>query len=388
MLAQHQDAAITWGQRAIDLAEQFDHTEALVHALNNVGAARFVSDREAGREELERSLRLSLQHGLEDHAGRAYVNLSANAVQVRDYAVAERYLDEGIEYSRDRSLDSYTLYMLGWRARYRLDRGAWLLASEDAAKVLAHPRVPPASRLQALVVLGLLRARRGDPGSMGPLDEADRIARSIAESPRVLLVAAARAEAAWISDDPDGVVREAELVAPYPPDDMLRRDFDVIDDLLRRVGRAGSSPRATLESRAWEDAASGWGDLGCGYDRALALASGDDPDATREALTLLEALGATATAAAVARDSRARGVRGVPRGPRPATRSNPAELTPRQLEVLEFLVEGMRNAEIAQRLKLSPRTADHHVSAVLAKLGVRTRGEAAAAARKLGILAP
>jgi DNA-binding NarL/FixJ family response regulator len=76
----------------------------------------------------------------------------------------------------------------------------------------------------------------------------------------------------------------------------------------------------------------------------------------------------------------------VPTGPRRSTRRNPAGLTARELEVLGLLVEGLRNADIADRLFLSRRTVDHHVSAILRKLGVETRGQAAAAADRLGVL--
>ena len=72
-------------------------------------------------------------------------------------------------------------------------------------------------------------------------------------------------------------------------------------------------------------------------------------------------------------------------GPRAATRANPAGLTARQLDVLALLTRGDRNAEIAAKLFLSEKTVDHHVSAILRKLGVRTRGQAAAEAVRLGI---
>ena len=78
----------------------------------------------------------------------------------------------------------------------------------------------------------------------------------------------------------------------------------------------------------------------------------------------------------------------MPRGPRPRTRENPAGLTARELEVLALLAEGLRNAQIAKRLVVSEKTVDHHVSAILRKLDVRSRGEAGAKAARLGLARP
>jgi DNA-binding CsgD family transcriptional regulator len=99
------------------------------------------------------------------------------------------------------------------------------------------------------------------------------------------------------------------------------------------------------------------------------------------ALAELERLSARPLAAAVARKLRGLGLRGLARGPRPATSANPANLTARETEVVALVTEGLRNADIARRLFVSPTTVDHHVSAILTKLGVRTRGEAARAPR-------
>jgi DNA-binding NarL/FixJ family response regulator len=93
----------------------------------------------------------------------------------------------------------------------------------------------------------------------------------------------------------------------------------------------------------------------------------------------------TAAAATVARKLRERGERGLARGPRPSTRANPAGLTARQLDVLRLVAQGRRNAEIARELVLSERTVDHHVAAILNKLGARTRVEATAHALRLGL---
>ena len=152
-------------------------------------------------------------------------------------------------------------------------------------------------------------------------------------------------------------------------------------------GRGGGAVCA-LDRRGVGHAARLWQEIGCPYEAALALADSDDENALRQALAQLQGLGARAAAAIVARRLRARGARGLPRGPRTRTRENPAGLTGREREVLALLAEGLRNAQIAERLVVSEKTVDHHVSAILRKLDVRTRGEAGAAAVRLGLIRP
>jgi DNA-binding NarL/FixJ family response regulator len=131
-----------------------------------------------------------------------------------------------------------------------------------------------------------------------------------------------------------------------------------------------------------------WTELGCPYDAALALAGADGAEPLREAHVELQRLGARPAAAIVARRLRQRGARGLPRGARPATRRNPAGLSARELDVLALVAEGLHNAEIARRLSLSERTVAHHVSAILRKLGVRTRAQASAESVRLGLSSP
>jgi len=120
--------------------------------------------------------------------------------------------------------------------------------------------------------------------------------------------------------------------------------------------------------------------MGCPYEQARALADGDGA-AQKQALALFEQLGARPMAERVRQALRRAGVETIPRGPRSTTRENPFQLTNRQVQILALLTEGLTNAEIAARMHISPKTVDHHVSAVLGKLNVSSREEAAVLAR-------
>jgi DNA-binding CsgD family transcriptional regulator len=240
-------------------------------------------------------------------------------------------------------------------------------------------------------VLGLVRARRGDPDVWPVLDEALELAEPTGELQRVGPAAAARAEAAWLGGRPEDVVRETEAALELA---LRRRAPWAIGELACWRRRAGvdevldgavAAPHAAELAGDWGRAAELWAGLGCPYEAALALAGADDDGTLRRALDELQRLGAQPAAAIVARRLRERGVRGVPRGPRATTRDNPAGLTAREVEVLELVGEGLRNAEIAARLFVSEKTVGHHVSAILRKLGARTRGEASAEAHRRGI---
>lgn len=128
-----------------------------------------------------------------------------------------------------------------------------------------------------------------------------------------------------------------------------------------------------------------WEVLGCPYEEALALFDGDE-ECQKRALTILNKLGASATYEMLKAQLRRKGVKNIPRGMRESTRSNPAQLTNRQIDVLNLLQDGLQNIEIANRLFISPKTVDHHISSILSKLNVTTRGRAVSEARKLGIV--
>lgn len=391
MLAYDSEAAIKWGSRALRLAERLRETETLVHALNNVGTAELLAGRPAGRDKLERSLALALEARLDDHVARAYVNLSWSLLLALDCAGADRYLDAAITYAHDHDLETYLFYLRGMKARSQLDQGRWDAAGQLAVSVVDEPRANVLSRIIPLTVIGLLRARRGESAPWRALDEALELARSTGELQRVGPVAAARAEARWLSGTPQCIADETTGVLELA---VARADGLVAGELAVWRQRAGLPPLATtglpapLAAELRGDArgaAASWAERGYPYEAALALGASDDEAAMRDGLAALQALGARTTAALVARRLRESGALDVRRGPRARTRSNPAGLTARQLEVLELVAQGQRNGEIAAHLFLSEKTVDHHVSAILSKLGVPTRGHAAAEAIRLGI---
>lgn len=145
------------------------------------------------------------------------------------------------------------------------------------------------------------------------------------------------------------------------------------------------TPYALQIAGDWRAAAALWERIGNPYEQALTLTAGDEA-ALRDALAVFERLGATPVAELARRRLRDTGARCVPRGPRLATQANPQGLTNRQLEVLLLLAEGLRNQEIADRLSTTPKTVEHHVSAVLTKLDARSRAEAVRAAYQLGLI--
>ncbi len=393
MLTSDDDGAIAWGSRAIELAERLGETEILVHALNNVGSAEARKHTPGGLARLEHSLALALEHDLEEHVARAYTNLSSTPIDWRDYPRADRYLEAGIAYSRERDLDSWALYMTGYRSRSELDQGHWDAAAASAREVLDDPRSPTPSRVSPLVVMGRLLARRGEPGVWAPLDEALDIAARTGEIQRLGVVAGARAEAHWLTGDDDAIQVETSAALALA---LIRRDDWVAGELFVWRRRAGNPEepapgtvaepyRLELEGAA-EEAAELWRAIGCPYEAAIALAHAEAEDAQRRAHAELLRLGSRPAAARIARGLRERGARNVRKGPHAATLGNPGGLTARELEVLALVAEGLRNAEIGARLFASERTIAHHVSAILRKLGVQTRGQASAEAVRLGIV--
>jgi DNA-binding CsgD family transcriptional regulator/tetratricopeptide (TPR) repeat protein len=380
MLSRDNAEGVAWGRKSAAAAVAIGDAEVEAYALNMIGTSLVMSGEiEAGVAELLRSLELATSTSNEAFRMSALNMLGTGLGEMMELESAERWLQECIDYAEAREL--WPVYPRAWLALVHVYRGRWGEGAALAADIL-RGLCDPISQISALIVLGRVRARRGDPGAFDALDEALELSRPGGHLQRLGHVHAARAEAAWLAGDGDRAIEEARAAYPLA---LEKRHLWFAGELAYwqwKAGELDEAPewiarpyRLQLDGDA-RAAAGAWLERLCPYEAARALADADDESALEE----LERLGARPLAA----DLRRRlGLR----GPRETTRANPAGLTARELEVLALLADGLQNREIAERLVLSPRTVDHHVSSVLRKLGARTRGEAAARYREISVAA-
>ena len=244
---------------------------------------------------------------------------------------------------------------------------------------------------ETLPILARVLVRQGHPDAEEFLNSSMRHAERADVLEWIVPTGLAVVERAWLTGRPD-------LAGGYPALLLDRTDragtAHLRGETLRHLKRLGLTvevfPECPEEFAAgisgdWESAAAAWHRAGHPYERALELAESGRPDETVEAFRVLDLLGAQPAATLVRRRLRTLGVTRMPRRPNVETLSNPAGLTPRQVEILRLLADGMSNAEIAQLLVVSTRTIDHHVASVFQKLDVHSRREAAARLSSLGI---
>jgi len=397
-------------RRARELATAAGRADLVALCRNYASLARPDLDDDARVAMLHDSLRTGLENGFYEIAARAYTNAAELCYRLHRLDELERCVTDGLAFTQERGFSSHAHNLAVHGALLALRRGEWT-AAEAALRpgaAAAEPGMPNAAG-----PYGRLLARRAadtDPGLteallVGAWETALR-RRTVTE---LALAGTALAEWSWLADRRD---RLEEVVRAWRPHAARPTAAPAWAEVLRYARRGGVAVPAGIttvpdEAQAelrgdrrggvavveipdgagpwaaglrgdWRAAAEGWARLGDPYERALELAESGEVGPTVEALHTLDDLGAAAAARHVRRRLRALGMTRVPRRRAASTRANPAGLTDRQLDVHALLAEGLTNAEIADRLVLSVRTVDSHVAAILDKLGVRTRREAAA----------
>lgn len=379
MLAHDVPRTIDLAARAVAIGREVGDRRVLSHALNNLGTAHMLQNREEGIEELLEAADVAAAGNFMDDAARAHVNLVWSLLDQYRLDLAERHLGPALEFSQRTEVMGLWTYQQVERARLHLARAQW----DDAIVASAHSRESlPHARCVALTVVGLAGIRRGDPDGEATLEEAWRLATRLGEWQRTGPVAAARAEAALLRGDLDSAREIAGAAYEEAAGLQAVNQQAELAATLRRAGADvgvpdGDHPFAVQARGDWRRAAELWRARGCPYHEASALAESPHDADLLDALAILDRIGAAPLARRLRSELRERGVRSIPRGPSTPTRRNPAGLTDRQVDVLRLVSDGLTNAEIAGRLVLSVRTVDSHVAAILAKLGVPSRQEAA-----------
>jgi DNA-binding NarL/FixJ family response regulator/tetratricopeptide (TPR) repeat protein len=380
------DVVVPLARRAQELAVRFGVPAVQSRAATTEAQAAWLA---GGDWEplLRRALSIALEYGIDYEVGFVYVNLHELHCADRDYVRADPYFHDGVAYCEDHDLGTYYNCLRGVRTSTLERLGRWDESVGIAEAVLASA-ASPVNRMIPMTSRAMIAARR-DAGSVWPHLDAAMTAADGSTGPMYIgAVRLARAEARWLESDLNGARHEAELAGDASADvtdPWLNGEVAV---WLRRTGSPRACQRELAEPYRLQltgnhrDAAELFDALGCPYDAALALLGAPDELALRRALDICNSLGAVATARIIRQKMRSLGIRSVPAGQRAATRENPLGLTQREQEVLELLCEGRTNAGIATKLVISPKTVDHHVSSVLAKLGVSKRTEVAAAARQ------
>jgi DNA-binding CsgD family transcriptional regulator len=377
-------ACAGYAARAIALGSELGEPAVVIQARCHAAMAT-IRFSDTGWDELEAAWRDAMAtQGLAEHAGLMGAMICWTAALHHNLVGAQRYIAETTTFCADHDLGMFQPLAIAADGLVELHRGDWDRAAALAEDVLTRPGLTPLHRILPLITAALIAARRGQR-SVGPLlDDALGCAEPD-DFFRLAWVWSARAEAAWLAGDDDTARAEAHYELASAP--RVMADPWVVGHLRRWAHLAGGAPDTAdvvdtvtpfrLEvSGDWRAAAAEWTRLGCPYDAALAQLGGDI-DAVQAALTTFRGLGARAAARRA--QQRLAQLRGrTPSGRRADTLADPHRLTRRQRDVLALLVAGHSDTDIATKLCISPRTVAHHVEAILTKLGVNNRTQAAA----------
>ncbi|WFF05831.1 AAA family ATPase [Micromonospora sp. WMMD1076] len=372
------------------LAARSDQPGPAVLCLNYLGGANAELGDPTGRSDLRASIAASVSGGFYEYAARGYTNLAELLYREGRLTELDDCVRDGLSFTRERGFWSHAYNLEVHRCLLLLRRGDW--AGAEAGLRLLVDSVDDPGMLFAYSEpwLARLAARRGAPAAGPQLARVWERATAQRLQIGVAYAGIAYLEWAWLADRPHTARAVADQLLPrlqHPGAALLLSEalrYLALTGVPVTALPGGPEPYASVLRGDWQSAAAQWRAVGDPYETALALAGSGRVSETLEAVRMLDDLGATAAADRVRDRLRALGSR-VPRGPQRQTRANPAGLTERQLGVLRLLGAGLTNAEIADRLVLSVRTVDHHVAAVLVKLGVHSRHQARAAAADLGL---
>jgi DNA-binding CsgD family transcriptional regulator len=277
-----------------------------------------------------------------------------------------------------------------WKARINLEIGHWEEAFCVVDSLLKKESLLPVIKIGALATMATLQMRKGEQNALELLLEAKTMAFKTGELQRITPVLCALLEYEWLTgksyieqDVLDKTTNHFVCANTFSKKSRFIFWLKKLGRQNRLVDEIFKAPRTNASIIPQE--ANSWEQLGCPYEQALVLFDGNDNE-KRKALSMMQQLGANAVCEKFKMEMRSSGMKKIPRGLRESTKVNPAQLTNRELDVLLLLKNGIQNKEIAEKLFISPKTVDHHISSILFKLDVNSRSKAVREATRLGIL--
>jgi DNA-binding CsgD family transcriptional regulator/tetratricopeptide (TPR) repeat protein len=373
--------AVSVAEGALSVARSCGSVDMEIYAATTMGTVRYYLGEPDGLAQVEAAAR----RGIETHAGefgaKALNNLGVLARSAWRLDDARKWFQELQEYSTANELDAWYLAAVITSAGIAVEMAMW----DDAdayLEIVADQRTCLSSEVEMLVVSATLRTRRADPGATEMVEAVFNRLEACSEAWTQIEACVMAMEAAWT-----GIIPLERVASMYQDTVELVPDGDHDDRAMLafwalRLGWEpphGEIPGPTgleIAGQAHEAAAE-WDR--CGYRIQAIISRASTPEADLdEVFSDLAALGADGVARGLRHEMQRRGVKGIPRGERTSTRENPARLTVREAEVLSLLAEGLSNSAIAEKLFITKKTASHHVSSVLVKLNVSSRGQAAA----------
>jgi DNA-binding CsgD family transcriptional regulator/tetratricopeptide (TPR) repeat protein len=375
--------AMSVAEEALSVARSCDSVDMEVYASTTMGTARYHLGDLDGIAQVEAAARRGIEAGAGEFGAKALNNLGYLARSAWQTGDARKWFLELQEYSTANELDAWYIAAVVTSAGIAVEMGMW----DDAdtyLEIVAGQRTCVSTEMEMLVVSATLRTRRADPGAVEMVEAVFDRLETYSEIWTRIEACVMVMEASWT-----GIIPVDKAAALYQDlIDLIPDGSDYERALLAfwalRLGWEPppgeiTGPTALEIAGLAKEAAAEWDRSGYRIQGILSRALTADADLD-EVFSELAVLGADGVARGLRRELQRRGVKRVPRGERSSTRENPARLTAREAEVLGLLAGGLSNAAIAERLFISNKTASHHVSSVLLKLDVSSRGQAAALA--------
>jgi DNA-binding CsgD family transcriptional regulator len=381
------EEAIAMARQSREMAEQLRLTDVISDALDT--EAKAIRGR-AGEWAvlMEAALESALSGGHEEQAGRAFARAYMWYCDDLRPEEAERSYGDAFAYCEEHDIGTFVVCLQGQRTAVLEQSGRWDECISLGHALLDQYRLSPWNRLRPLCSTAIVMARRREQGFWPYLDEAMESALRLGEPEWIRPVGIARTEAYWLEGRLDAAISELDRVRSFSAGATAVERCWMALWRRRLTGIADAVDVEPFASQLAGDGARAamlWDRLDCPYQAALALLDTKEEIHLRESLTRLVDLGADATARLVRRTMRDLGIRSVPAGARTVAKAHPRGLTAREQEILQLVSQDQSNEEISASLFISVRTVEHHVSAILAKLGTDSRKGAAKEARRLGL---